>query len=72
MLQKEPTGNIAKEEAPHYTSDKNKMKGILRSITASNSGDCRALERNSEILPSFRLLICKQSDCRGVLNISGN
>ena len=41
-------------------------------VTASNSGDCKALERNSEILPSFKLFICRQRDCKGVLKISGN
>lgn len=41
-------------------------------VTASSSGDCKALERNSEILPSFKLFICRQRDCKGVLKISGN
>lgn len=41
-------------------------------ITASSSGDCKALDRNSDILPSFKLFICKQRDCKGVLKISGS
>lgn len=36
------------------------------------SGDCRALDKNSEMVPSRKLLICKQRDCKGVLNSSGN
>lgn len=30
--------------------------------TDNASGDCNALDRNSEMPPSLRLLICKQRD----------
>lgn len=40
--------------------------------TASSSGDCKARDRNSDILPSLKLFICKQRDCKGVLKISGS
>lgn len=41
-------------------------------LTARNSGDCKALDKKSEILPSFKLLICRHRDCKGVLKISGS
>lgn len=40
--------------------------------TDNDSGDCSALDKNSDMLPRRRLLICKQRDCRGVRRSSGN
>lgn len=52
--------------------NKIRSRKIELTVTASNSGDCKALDKNSEMLPSFKLFICRQRDCRGVLKISGN
>lgn len=41
-------------------------------FTDRGSGGCNALDKNSEILPSCKLLICKHNDCNGVLKSSGN
>lgn len=49
------------------------LKDKLRLIiTDRGSGGCNALDRNSEILPSCKLLICKHKDCNGVLRSSGS
>lgn len=49
------------------------LNSKLRLIyTDRDSGGCNALDKNSEILPSCKLLICKHKDCNGVLRSSGN
>jgi len=40
-------------------------------FTDRGSGGCRALDKNSEMLPSCRVLICRHKDCKGVLKSSG-
>lgn len=51
---------------------KSKDTAVSLILTDRGSGGCKALDRNSEILPSCKLLICKHKDCKGVLNSSGN
>lgn len=49
----------------YYKCNISAEKSLLSSIK-------NPLHKNSDILPSLRLLICKQRDCKGVLKISGN
>jgi len=41
-------------------------------FTDRGSGGCRALDKNSEMLPSCRVFICRHKDCKGVLKSSGS
>lgn len=65
----EKTGKIHSRTVMNMQRLRRKLK---LKFTDRGSGGCNALDKNCEILPSCKLLICKHNDCNGVLRSSGN
>lgn len=65
----EETSKIHSRTVNNMQTLRSKLKVKL---TDRGSGGCNALDKNCEILPSCKLLICKHNDCNGVLRSSGN
>ena len=66
---RQKTGKIHSRTVMNMETPRRKLK---LKFTDRGSGGCNALDKNCEILPSCKLLICKHNDCNGVLRSSGN